>query len=64
MAPPSRDVMLMRLDQGRAIGLTYEEYKLEILERGRHLQAGRRRANRRDQGEAAAPADAAFRDKV
>lgn len=31
--------MLMRLDRAERIGLTYEEYNLEILERGRHLQA-------------------------
>jgi hypothetical protein len=36
---PSRDVMLMRLNRAERIGLTYEEYNLEILERGRHLQA-------------------------
>jgi hypothetical protein len=36
---PSRDVMLMRLDRAERIGLTYEEYNLEILERGRYLQA-------------------------
>jgi hypothetical protein len=36
---PSRDIMLMRLDRAERIGLTYEEYTLEILERGRCLQA-------------------------
>ncbi|MGX9572109.1 hypothetical protein [Mesorhizobium sp. f-mel] len=35
---PSRDVMLMRLDKAERLGLTYEEYTLELLERGRHLQ--------------------------
>jgi hypothetical protein len=35
---PSRDVMLMRLERAERIGLTYEEYTLEILERGRYLQ--------------------------
>jgi hypothetical protein len=35
---PSRDVMLMRMDKAERLGLTYEEYTLEILERGRHLQ--------------------------
>jgi len=35
---PSRDVMLMRLEHAERIGLTYEEYTLEILERGRYLQ--------------------------
>ncbi|TGQ52436.1 hypothetical protein EN855_035865, partial [Mesorhizobium sp. M1C.F.Ca.ET.212.01.1.1] len=34
---PSRDVMLMRMDKAERLGLTYEEYTLEILERGRHL---------------------------
>jgi hypothetical protein len=36
---PSRDVMLMRQERAERIGLTYEEYNLEILERGRHLHA-------------------------
>jgi hypothetical protein len=35
---PSQQVMLMRLERAERIGLTYEEYTLEILERGRHLQ--------------------------
>ena len=35
--PPSRDVAMMRLDQAERLGLTYEEYTLEVLERGRHL---------------------------
>ncbi|PWB61565.1 MAG: hypothetical protein C3F17_12540 [Bradyrhizobiaceae bacterium] len=35
----SRDVMLFRLDKAERLGLSYEEYTLEILERGRHLQA-------------------------
>jgi len=30
--------MLMRLDKAERLGLTYEEYTLELLERGRHLQ--------------------------
>ena len=34
----SRDVALARLARAERIGLTYEEYTLEILERGRHLQ--------------------------
>jgi hypothetical protein len=34
----SRDVTLHRLARAEALGLTYEEYTLEILERGRHLQ--------------------------
>ena len=34
----SRDVMMFRLSKADRLGLTYEEYTLEILERGRHLQ--------------------------
>ena len=52
--PASRDVALLRLDRAERLGLTYEEYTLEVLERGRHLseqderrvaeiKAGRRR---------------------
>jgi hypothetical protein len=33
------DIMMFRLERAEALGLTYEEYALEILERGRHLQA-------------------------
>lgn len=32
--------MLMRLERAERLGLTYEEYTLEILERGRHLGEG------------------------
>lgn len=35
---PSHEVMLMRMDKADRLGLTYEEYTLEILERGRHLR--------------------------
>jgi hypothetical protein len=35
---PSHAVMLMRMDKAERLGLTYEEYTLEILERGRHLR--------------------------
>lgn len=53
--PP--EIALMRMERARRIGLTYEEYTLEILERGRHLseadaeriaeiRAGRRRRRR------------------
>jgi hypothetical protein len=38
--PKSRDVALFRLEKAEAAGLTYEEYTLELLERGRHLQPG------------------------
>ncbi len=34
----SREVMRMRQDKAERLGLTYEEYTLELLERGRHLQ--------------------------
>ena len=30
--------MLMRLERAERIGLSYQEYNLEILERGRYLQ--------------------------
>jgi len=35
----SRDVMMRRLARAERIGLTYREYTLELLERGRYLQA-------------------------
>ncbi|MER8840098.1 hypothetical protein NKH86_15245 [Mesorhizobium sp. M0913] len=35
---PSREIMLMRLHKAERLGLTYEEYTLELLERRRHLQ--------------------------
>jgi len=34
----SRDVVLFRMQRAERLGLTYEEFTLEILERGRHLQ--------------------------
>jgi hypothetical protein len=34
----SRDVILFRMRRAERLGLSYEEYTLEILERGRHLQ--------------------------
>ena len=34
----SRDIALFRVKKAERLGLTYEEYTLEILERGRHLQ--------------------------
>lgn len=34
----SAETMLLRLRRAERIGLTYEEYTLEILERGRYLQ--------------------------
>lgn len=35
----SREVIILRQDKAERLGLTYEEYTLELLERGRHLQA-------------------------
>ena len=32
------EIALRRMERAEALGLTYEEYTLEILERGRHLQ--------------------------
>ena len=32
-----REVVLRRLARAEALGMTYREYTLEILERGRHL---------------------------
>jgi len=37
--PKSRDHALFRLARAEAVGLTYEEYTLEVLERGRFLSA-------------------------
>jgi hypothetical protein len=37
--PKSRDHALFRLARAEAVGLTYEEYTLEILERGRYLSS-------------------------
>ena len=37
--PTSRDHALFRLEKAEALGLTYEEYTFEILERGRYLSA-------------------------
>jgi len=34
------DIVMLRQQRADALGLTYEEYTLEILERGRHLQVG------------------------
>lgn len=34
-----REIMIRRDDKAEALGLTYEEYTLELLERGRYLQA-------------------------
>ncbi len=39
-----RDIQMFRLEKAEALGLTYEEYSLEILERGRHLQSEDRAA--------------------
>lgn len=33
-----RDIAIFRVARAERLGLTYDEYTLEILERGRHLQ--------------------------
>ena len=35
---PSPGIVAFRVGKAERLGLTYEEYMLEILERGRHLQ--------------------------
>ena len=34
----SPEIMMLRAERAERIGLTYEEYTLELLERGRYLQ--------------------------
>jgi hypothetical protein len=34
---PPPEIALRRLERAEALGLTYREYTLEIMERGRHL---------------------------
>jgi hypothetical protein len=34
---PPREVALRRLERARALGMTYQAYTLEIMERGRYL---------------------------
>jgi hypothetical protein len=34
---PLREIALRRLERAEALGMTYHDYTLEILERGRHL---------------------------
>jgi hypothetical protein len=34
---PPREIALRRLARAQALGMTYRDYTLEILERGRHL---------------------------
>lgn len=34
---PPREIALSRLARAEALGMSYREYTLEILERGRHL---------------------------
>jgi len=34
------EIMMLRAERAERIDLTYEEYTLELLERGRYLQAG------------------------
>jgi hypothetical protein len=40
--PPYR-IMMFRLKRAEAAGVTYEEYTAELLDSGRHLQAGDRK---------------------
>ena len=35
--PPPREIALRRLERAEALGMTYKEYTVEILERGKHL---------------------------
>ena len=42
----------MRLERAERVGLTYEEYTLEMLERGRHLGDRGHGTRRRDKGSA------------
>ena len=37
---PPRSIMLFRLSRARAAGVSYHDYLLELLDTGRHLQAG------------------------
>ncbi len=34
---PPREIALRRLERAEALGMTYREYTLEIMERGRYL---------------------------
>lgn len=34
---PPREIVLRRIRRAKAVGMTYREYTLEILERGRYL---------------------------
>ena len=34
---PPREIALRRLERAEALGMTYKDYTLEILERGRYL---------------------------
>jgi hypothetical protein len=36
-APPPREVLIKRVTRAKALGMTYRQYTLEILERGRYL---------------------------
>ena len=37
---PSHSIMMFRLKRARAAGVSYERYVSELLDTGRHLQAG------------------------
>lgn len=34
---PPREIALRRLERAEALGMSYKEYTLEIMERGKHL---------------------------
>jgi hypothetical protein len=36
-APPPPEVVIRRVKRAKAVGVTYHQYTLEILERGRYL---------------------------
>jgi hypothetical protein len=40
LRPPSRSIALFRLARARAAGVSYHDYVMELLDTGRHLQAG------------------------
>lgn len=42
---PPYSIMMFRLSRAEAAGVTYEEYTAELLDTGRHLQAGDRKPN-------------------
>ena len=47
---PSMDIMRFRVARAEAAGVTYHDYMLELLDTGRHLQAGDNPAAAKDSG--------------